>query len=233
LRENIAVTLKAAHRLRAFGLGLLLLALPACGLSDYEKLMGQAQEREARFREEQKYLAEPVKVPKRKDKEDREVAVADVFFRPPKGIQSVGQAVPGSSILWAFPRRAASGDFDHIEMAFGEDSKDFANEVLRNYQVVQGTLQQRVRQLQPPGRDAQTFDTWEFDGSQYGYSVNILRGSQPPTAVIYVYAPRRHSDLSKVIDLSLESLAFGRHASKARKQFAQPTPWQLQGGRSS
>jgi hypothetical protein len=232
LRENIAVTLKAARRFRAFGLGLLLLALPACGLSDYEKLMGQAQEREARFREEQKYLAEPVKAPKRKDKEDHEVAVADVFFRPPKGIQSVGQAVAGSSILWAFPRRAATGDFDHIEMAFGEDSKDFANEVLRNYQVV-GTVQPRVWQLQPLGRDPQTFDTWEFDGSQYGYSVNILRGSQPPTAVIYVYARGRHTDLAKMIVLSLESLAFGRQAAKARKQFAQPIPWQLQGGRSS
>jgi hypothetical protein len=225
------VTSKAAHRIRTFGLGLLLLALPACGLSDYEKLMSQTQEREARFREEQKYLAEPVKVPKRKDKDDHEVAVADVFFRPPKGVQSVGQAVPGSSILWAFPRRSTS-DFDHIEMAFGEESKDFANEVLRYYQVV-GTVQQRVRQLQPPDRDPQTFDTWEFDGLQYGYSVNILRGSQPPTAVIFVFGRGRHADLTKVIDLSLESMAFGRHASKARQKAARPTPWQLQGGRSS
>jgi hypothetical protein len=218
-------------RLRNLGAGLLLLSLSACGLSDYENLMRQTQEREARFREEQKNLAEPVKVPKRKDKEDREVAVADLFFRPPKGIQSVGQPVPGSSILWAFPRRATS-DFDHIELAVAEESKDFANEVLRNYQV-SGTFQQRVRQLQPLGRDPLVFDTWEFDGSQYGYSVNILRGSQPPTAVIFVYAPRRHNDLSKTIDLSLESLALGRQASKAREKFSQPSPWQLKGGRSS
>jgi hypothetical protein len=213
------------------GLGLVLLALPACGLSDYENLMRQTQDREARFREEQKYLADPVKVPRQKDKENREVPVADLFFRPPKGILSIGQAVPGSSILWAFPRRSA-GDFDHIEMAFGEDSKDFPNEVLRNYQVA-GTLQQSVRELKPPGRDAQTFDTWEFDGTQFGYSVNIPRGSQPPTAIIFVYAPRRHADLKKVIDLSLESLAFGRHASKARQTFAKPSPWQLQGTRPS
>jgi hypothetical protein len=117
-------------------------------------------------------------------------------------------------------------------MAFGEESKDFATDVLRNYQVV-GTVQQRVRQLQPLERDPLTFDTWEFDGSLYGYSVNILRGSQPPTAVIYIYPRGRLNNLNKTIDLSLESLAFGRQASKARQKFSHPSPWQLQGGRSS
>jgi hypothetical protein len=218
-------------RLRHLGVGLLLLALPACGLSEYENLMRQAQERDERFREEQQYLAEPVKTPKRKDKEGHDVAVANLFFRPPKGIQSIGTAAPGSTLLWDFPSRSGSG-FAQLQMAFAEDSKEFATEVLGNYQVA-GAVQQRVRQLNPPGRDPVIFDTWEFDGTQYGYSVNIPRGSPTPTAVIYLFARGRHNDLKKPIELSLESLAFGRQASKARENYARSSPWQLQGGRSS
>jgi hypothetical protein len=217
-------------RVRNLGVGLLLLLLPACGLSEYENLMRQTQEREERFRDEKKYLDEPVKVPMRKDKEDHDVAVADMFFRPPKGIQPRNEPSPANNLLWTYPPRSGSA-FGAVQLAFAEDNKEFAADVLRNFQFRE--VQPRVQELQSPGREPLVFDTWEFEDDRAGYSINVLRGARPQVAVVYVFGRGGRESLRKPIELSLESLAFGKQASMARLRFKQQSPWQLRGGRGT
>ncbi len=191
-------------------LALTLLMLPACGLSDYESLALQAQEREERFREEKRLLDEPVKIPTHKDKDDHDVALADMFFRPPKGIQAVYQPEKRDDLLWQyFPARTGS-DFARVEIAFAEDNKEFAAEVLPHFQA-SGPSQQRVDTLTPPGRPQLEFAVWEFDNVQEGYSINVLRG-QPQVAIVYVYNPTRRASLKRAMQ-SVSGIAGPRLAS--------------------
>ncbi|MGH7221793.1 MAG: hypothetical protein ACRELF_01040, partial [Gemmataceae bacterium] len=69
MREDANVTPPSGHallsRLRRLGLGLLLLVIFGCGLSDYEALMLKSQKNEERFREQEKYLDGPLLMPMR------------------------------------------------------------------------------------------------------------------------------------------------------------------------
>jgi hypothetical protein len=210
-------------RVRRLGLGLLLLALPACGLSEYEGLMREkAQKNEEHFRNEQKYLDEPVQIPTEKNKEGKDVPLANVFFRPPKGIRAKPESEPRDNLLWGYPAVPKSGgDFTYVEMAFATDNKDFTTEVLQKYQAVEN--------LPTPQRDPPLpFDTWEFNDAQYGYSINVLKGGgRTQVAVVYWFGKGRHNALRTAMDLSLESLAVDQQAVMARQKYSQKSPWQL------
>jgi len=209
-------------RVRRLGLGLLLLALPACGLSEYEGLMREkAQKNEEHFRNEQKYLDEPVQMPTQKNKEGKDVPLANVFFRPPKGIRAKPESEPRDNLLWYYPAVPKSGgQFTYVEMAFATDNKEFTTEVLQKYQTVED--------FPPPQRDPPLpFDTWEFHDAQYGYSINVSKGGRQQVAVIYVFGKGRRDALRQVIDLSLQSLAVDGQAVTARQKYSQKSPWQL------
>ncbi|HWG44117.1 MAG TPA: hypothetical protein VN688_15170 [Gemmataceae bacterium] len=217
-------------RVRGLCTSVLLLLLPACGLSDYEALMLKAQEREQRFRLENKELDEPVQAPKLKDNDGKEKSL-NLFFRPPRGIQSTPEPSPLGGLLWRY-RNRTSGDFAYVEMAFAEDSKDFAAEVLRNYQA---TEQARVRaqEFTPPGRDTPLiYDIWEFDNGSEGYAINISRTGRTRVAIVFVFGRGRWDALRKVMDLSLESLAVDQQAGAARQKYGRKSPWQLQNTRA-
>ncbi|HEY7428608.1 MAG TPA: hypothetical protein VH682_30540 [Gemmataceae bacterium] len=209
-------------RARRLGLGLLLLALPACGLSEYEGLMREkAQKNEEHFRNEQKYLDEPVQIPMQKNKEGKDVPLANVFFRPPKGIRTKPDSGPRDDLLWRYPAVPKSGgDFTYIEMAFATDDKTFRDNVLNNYRAEES--------FPTPQRDPPLpFDTWEFNDSQHGYSINISKGGRTQVAVVYVFGKGRRDALRMAMDLSLQSLAIDGQAVNARQKYSQKSPWQL------
>lgn len=200
------------------GLGLLLLALPACGLSDYETRMRDTQQREERFRNEKKYLDEPVQIPTVKDKDDKETQVANVFFRPPKGIQPKAEAEPRNNLLWRYPAR--SGEFAAVEMAFATEDKEFVNKIFQNYE--------RAEEPKSPMREPPLpFDSWEFDGNRLSYSINVLKGGSTQVAVVYIFGKGRRDSLRPAIDLSLQSLAADQKVAAARQKYAEKSPWRL------
>jgi len=212
---------------------LLLLAVPACGLSDYEALMRDAQEREKRFHDEQKYLDKPVTMPTRKvkkdkDKEEREKPVGNVFFRPPRGIDSNAKSEPRDNLIWQYPARSNGNDFIWVALAFGDDEKDFADKVVKSYQPEPPNPSSL--QLTPPGQETpMLFDTWDFSSGDYGYSINVLRGSRP-IAVVYIYNKVRYETVRKAIEISLQSLAVDpQQVGAARQRYNRPTPWKLEG----
>ncbi|MGH7169207.1 MAG: hypothetical protein ACRELG_02875 [Gemmataceae bacterium] len=218
-------------RVRRLALGLLLLAVPACGLSDYEARMYDSQKREERFKEEQKYLDKPVETPTRKvqtdqDKEGHEVMLAMMFFRPPKGIGATPK--PRDNLIWQYSAVSTTGDFYEVHMAFAdEDDKDFANKVVGKYPMP-AQPRQEVRQFLPPGQETpQVFDTWEFASGQVGYSVNILRSNRP-IAIVYIYNKVRYESAGKAIKVSLQALAVEGQAGAARERYSRQSPWKLE-----
>lgn len=222
-------------RVRQLCLALLLLTVPACGLSDYEKLMRQAQERKERFDDEEKYLGEPVKMPTQKDKNDRDKPVANVFFRPPKGIEVKPQSQPrGGLNVWRYARGKGKNDFAFVELVFANDDKDFAANVSSSYATGDQTVRSK-RSFEPPERERPLmFECWDSNSGQTGYSVNILLTNQKPLAIIYNYyikAGTKKADtenVRKAIELSLESLAIDKEANAAREIYSHRSPWRLE-----
>jgi len=204
-------------RVRRLGLGLLVLTVPACGLSDYEALMREAQECEERFREEQKYLDKAVVPPTQKDDKGNDKPVAFVYFRPPKGIDAKPKEQRGE--MWRYVASPRGSDFNYVEMAFAAaDDKDFVARILGNYGVAAGS----PVQITPPWQAApMTFDR----GESGNISINILRGPKP-VAVVFCY--RRQESARKAIDLSLQSLGVDQTATAARQYYERKSPWKLE-----
>lgn len=208
------------NRLRLLGLLLLLAAVPACGLSDYEARMIETQKRADLLREESKYLDEPVKIPTEKDKEDNEKPLAKVFFRPPKGIEAKPQPQPRNNLLWIYKPKKSGSNFIYVEMAFAADDQDLATKVLGNYQASE--------QLPKPQRTPPLpFDNWEFNDRGLGYSVNVSQKGKTKVAIIYVFNKVAREQVGKVIELSLHSLAVDQDTAAARQKYEQKSPWQL------
>ncbi len=226
--------LPSLNRPRCIGLPLLLLAVPACGLSDYETLMRDTQEREERFRAEQKYLGPPVQIPTKKEevitadgKEERDVPLVSVFFRPPKGVEAKPKQ---SGMMWRYGAVSQS-DFIAVDMAFAEDSKDFSRNVLEYYG--RPDLSLTPRQIAAPAQKSQmNIESCEFNSEKGGYSVNILRDSSKPVAIVYIYKKERADNARKIIELSLQSLGFEQSYSVAKMRFDQRSPWKLHGSSS-
>lgn len=202
------------NRLRRFAFLALLATVPACGLSEYEARMIETQKRADHFYEESKYLDEPVKMPIEKDKDGKEKSLANVFFRPPKGIDATPQ--PRNDPIWRYNPRKDGSNFAYVEMAFAQDDKDFVTKVLNNYP--------------PQPRQAQTslpFDRWEFNDGGFSYSVNISKSGPTKIAIVYVFATKVREQANKAIELSLRSLAVDQQIPAARLKYAQKSPWQL------
>lgn len=220
------ILLSPTVRWRRLGLALLLLAVPACGLSDYEKLMYEAQEREKRFRDEKKYLGTPVRIPTQKDKEDHDVPVVNMFFRPPLGIDS--RPRPRGDLMWRYPADTRGSDFKAVDLILAEDSKDFASRVEISYEGSRRSARS-TPEITPLGQtEPMIFDRWEWSSGQNGYSVNILRGSSKPVAIVYIYNRSQLDSARKAIELSLESLGVDQKVGAARQRYDQNSPWKLE-----
>lgn len=216
-------------RVRRLGLGLLLLAVPACGLSDYENLMREAQERKERFDEEQTYLDAPVQIPKQKNKDGKDEPVAKLFFRPPKGIEAKPQSQPRNNLnIWRYARSKGGIDFVYVELAFADEAKEFANSVVGAYTTADQATHRRQPIAHPEQDTSMLFDVWESKSGQQGYSINILQGSRKPVAVIYHYNKARSENIRKAIELSLQSLAVDQKAPAAKLRYDNKSPWRLQ-----
>jgi hypothetical protein len=201
-----------------------LLAVPACGLSDYEKLMDEAQKRGERFRDEKVYLDEPVKIPTRKDKDDKEEPLASAFFRPPKGIQSSGKE-DANKLFWNYYRSGSGGEFARVDLAFAADNNTFLEDVERVYPRKQAVTPQWTTPL--------PFDSWEYDEGPYTYSVNVAREGGTKVAIVFIMAKGRAGNLRKVMELSLQSLAVGPAAVAAQRRYNEKSPWKLESKGSS
>lgn len=226
LEDTIVISSPASTCVRRLGLALLLLAVPACGLSEYEARMREAQERKEHFDEVKKYLGKALVPPMQKNEKGEDKPVATVYFRPPQGIDSKPKEQRGE--MWRYPAGRNSNDFNYVEIAFGAaNDKDFTARVLSSCGVdpqAAGSPQQ----ITPPWQEApMTFDRWE----RGNVSVNILRGGPKPIAIVFGF--KRPESSRKAITLSLQSLGVDQKASTARQFYERSSPWKLEGSPSS
>jgi hypothetical protein len=204
----------------------LLLAVPACGLSDYEALMLKSQENEKRFREEEAYLGGPVQMPTQKNDKGEEQTVANIFIRLPKGVDTKPRPEPRENLMWQYLPRGGS-NFEAVELAFGGEDKDFSQQVVGLYHS-EGQFTQSTRQIVPAGQQNPiSFDTWEFSTGQNGYSINVTQNRTKPVAIVYIYNKARIETVKKTIELSLQSLAVDTQVGPARQRYNKKSPWEL------
>jgi hypothetical protein len=198
-------------------LPLLCLLLGGCGLAEYEARMKETQARLQEYDQTNKLLDEPVVLPG-----------ADLFFRPPRGIQKTAEGEPRDGLLYHFatgPRGA--GPFLFVELAVAANPPDFAAEVLRHYSVADQVLAFPPGNPRPPEhRTPLRFDTREFDGDDATYSVNVYQGARSQVVVTFAVVKGQRAAADAALNRSLESLGLGEEADRLRQEYRVP-PWRL------
>jgi hypothetical protein len=210
---------------------LVLLLLSGCGLSDYEAKMVEAQEHIRRLDEEAKNLDDPLTIPTQKEKEgEPEQPVANVFFRPPKGIankpdpQIIGGLIYRYSLRTSAPGEApaakSSSDVIFVGLAFANNKPDFIGEVISNFPSATDVTRKQHEVKHPDSPTTLMVDTREYDDTQYSYSINFCQSGSTQVAVVYAITKGKRSAVATPLALSLESLAIGTDADSARRAFA-------------
>jgi hypothetical protein len=197
-----------------------------CGLSEYESLMANSQERVRRFEEENKNLDDPIKWPEKKENEKNYV---DVFFRPPKGISLTPNPNKNGS-LYVYPRTASSGPIQEIWLGASTQAK-FAEEVGKLCPPAVGAPAISHVDVQPPYREESLyFNITSFDDVASTYVICIYKKEIVEVAVVFhlektkgiVLFPQeetKRSELLTKLELSLESLGVDADAAKLRRAF--------------
>ena len=198
-------------------LPLLGLLLCGCGLADYEAQMKETQARLQEYDRTNKLLDEPVVLPG-----------ANVFFRPPRGIQKTAEGEPRDGLLYRYPARpSGAGPFLFVEVAVAANRPDFAAEVLRHYPASGQALAFPTGHPRPPEhRTPLKFDTHEFDGDEATYSVNVYQGAASQVVVTFALAKGQRATADAALNRSLESLGVGEEADRLRQEYLTP-PWRL------
>jgi hypothetical protein len=228
------------------GAAVLALFLGGCGLAEYEALMQEAQVRVQRYYEEDKYLDEPLDMPTRT--EDRpplpgqpqvpgkqQVPLAIAFYRPPKGIQKTCDNTPRQGGLYVYPpKKDGAGPFAQLGLAFDLDPAKLTAEV-KGALPTTGPWDYKRIEFRRQGGETLYFDTFESDGDQYSYSVNVYRNAppKPPAgwtqiAFVFWFAKGQRESARKALNLSLETLVTGPQVGSARLAFKRGGPWGLQ-----
>jgi hypothetical protein len=240
-REETALAHRHA-RTTTFGiLGFAVLA-SGCGLGAYEAKMASEQARIHRIDLENKYLEDPIEWPARKEadkketdrkdveKKDVDKNYADVFFRPPRGIDRKPQQQQRGT-LYEFRRsKDNSGPIQVVWIGAAVDQKDFAKDVAKLFLAVSAATTNHI-EVRPPGRNEPlAFDLTTFDDANSTYLRCICKKGDAQVAVVFqlektnklaVYSKGEKSDSELVakIELSLELLGVDQEAAKLRAAF--------------
>jgi hypothetical protein len=204
------------------GMKMLLLAAVAlvvagCGLSEYERRMGEEEDRLQYFDLEVKNLDDALVLPPKKEGK-KEIAPPDVFIRAPKGIRSVAEDSMYAGMLYRYARSgsATGSPFVEVLLAAAESKKNFRNDVLRVFPGVDPTHGKRVTKPSP-GRTPLQFDSWASeDNLTLTYFYFHERGSMQVVVVYRVDKARTGGTTQTQIDMSLASLAVPPEAGRAR-----------------
>ncbi|HEY1860692.1 MAG TPA: hypothetical protein VGG61_10080 [Gemmataceae bacterium] len=214
-----------------------------CGLAEYEANMASEQARIHRIDLENKYLEDPIEWPAKKesdkkdgdkkdgDKKDVDKNWADVFFRPPRGIDRKPQQQQ-RGMLYEYRRsKDNNGPILEILIGTGVDQKDFSNDVRKLFPPSVSAITTRRETRTVPGRNEPlAFELTTFDDANSTYLKCIYKKGDAQVAVVYhlektgklvVFSDdeKSESELANKIRLSLESLGVDQEASRLRVAF--------------
>jgi len=198
--------------------------ISGCGLREYEDKMERAQARYERFDKTSKELDQPIIPPVLFDK-DGKPRPNSFYLRPPKGInsQAENEKQPRGDLLYSYRLRSgASSPINLVEVAFPDERKEFANDVLRFFPVSEKTVSRRTRTVKGP--EPMTFHTYEIDDGTNYYSVNIYKGKPAQAAIIFWSTPNQKAAANNRIDLSLETFGTGPSLERSQREFWSRSP---------
>jgi hypothetical protein len=203
-------------------------AVLGCGLGDYEVKMQEAQRKALRFEEENKLLDKPITVPS-EQKDGTWTKLANLFFRPPRGIQEKHAQQPRANLLWEYhpsgtPGTLASGVFTKVELAIGSGQKDFPGSVLACFQPLEKPLT-RDREVTTHDRKL-LFKTTEFDDVNGSHvSINLYTGGSKPVAIAFSSAKNQAAHAARIEEVSLGTLGMDFEASRLEAAARRGSPW--------
>jgi hypothetical protein len=207
---------------------LLLLLAAGCGLEDYQARMLDAQARADRADAEAGKLDEPLTL--------QVQGAPDLYVRPPRGIRPSPEDNPKNGFIYRFPRRDPNDKpaVTDLFVAVAVGRPDFPAEAL--YSKEAGVP--RLREVSPPGRPALAFDVYQYDASSdFALVTCVLRDAPGDLQLALTYRVDKARLEKEVEPLtpclpSLESLAVGPEAAKARQAYARykTRPRQAPGG---
>jgi hypothetical protein len=209
--------------------------------------MEKEQARIRRIDLENKYLDDPIDWPAKKesdkkgtekkdDKKDVDKNYAEVFFRPPRGIDRKPQQQQ-RGMLYEFRRaKDIPGPIQEIWIGTGVEQKDFAKDVGKLFPPAVSAATTNHVEVRPPGRnESLAFDVTSYDDANSTYLRCIYKKGDEQVALIFhldkvgklpIFSKDEKSDSELVtkIELSLESLGLSQDAARLRSAFLKYHP---------
>jgi hypothetical protein len=231
------------HGLRAPALAAAALLLGGCGLSDYEAKLASEQKRVDRLDEENMLLGEPLDLPPQKSREATTplgTPTLDVFFRPPRGINTKYDPTPLGELLYRYTRAAPRGGarryspgyvdpadnpFLEVDLAVTPEGnwKEFTDKVQQPFQGMAAA--EPIPPLkEPAGKKRLDFQSVAFNDAgnpPATYLVFFHKGQHALVAIVYRVSQSKATDpeVAKTIDVSLKTLAVGPEATQLRQRY--------------
>jgi hypothetical protein len=195
------------------------LLLTGCGLADYENKMAEEQARIQRIEEENKNLDEPVEIPPPKKENDKEPKIPEFFFRPPKGIGRTASKDLYGGLLFVYPRVGNAEGTKEVYVGFSKGRKDFLKDVLKIFPS-NPPAKKSLTERTPPGRNPLRFETITVEDVGSTVILHTLPYDDQLLLVGFrVDHKAESSQLSKRMEMSLESIGVGFEAGKMRRQY--------------
>lgn len=221
----------------------LLIALPVlpllagCGLEDYEQRMQRSQARLDRHDELSRKLGPPLELPPRlADAQPEEKGGAPglaMFYRPPREIQPTcaNPDAPTGGLLHHYPNpreagkdvaAAGGGALTDLYLALAREDarttfKSFVEDVLRSFPRTQEGVVEQQRQVQPPEGQPRVFTYRGFTDGKSSYAAYFLERDRTFVALVFRLEGKAPAALTPVLELSLQTLALGEDAARARE----------------
>ena len=196
--------------------------LSGCGIAAYEAKMTSEQERLKYFDKEEDLLTGPVDRPRdppKKDPNSKEPDLADVFFRPPKGISTkfTENDKPYGPYFQRYQRTATNCAFLEVSVAALNDKKeDLASELLKPFQL--STSAKKVEE--PPGRKPLEFREYKDRDTQPTLLLYLYQQGSTRVAVVYrIDTGKSTTQAFEAIKYSLGSLEISGAAYIARTRY--------------
>jgi hypothetical protein len=183
--------------------------------------MQEADARASRFDDETRLLDGPLTIPTRREN-NYDAPLANLFFRPPKGITKAPDKAPAGDIEYRYPR-TGKGVCSDVYLAFGaaDDPQALEQKVEAWLHVPPPEKGWNAKVFDPPGRKPLTFEEADFSDPQSPQLMVYHAAVHGPSGVAVVFRLERAGweAAREALRLSLESFAVGPEAQRLRAAY--------------
>jgi hypothetical protein len=209
---SAAWTSRSGRGVSLLGLGLAVLFLAGCGLSEYRKKMENAQRRVTELDEGEPFLGPPLRPP---EKKEGVKDLPDFWLRPPRGIAADPQTTLPGPVLH-YVRQDPACPFTELLVAVAPaGQKDFFTTL--PLPPVEPSARRTIVQPSPEGEE-RTLDLYDNPKRGFALCMEVRQGVQ--VALGFQTEPgRAPATAARQIEASAKSLGVGEEAGKLREEW--------------